>query len=146
MKFVERKSRRPAVPLVSLIDILTILLIFFIVTTRFQEEEMVEAEERRLDISLPTIADMEGAPATGQRVVLSLTAEGGIFLAGEPVASLEELPAALVAARAVDPEASFELEPDEAAPLGLVIGVWDALSQAGIEVGEVPARVLRRVP
>lgn len=146
MQFVVRRRSRPVIPLVSLIDILTILLIFFIVTTRFRErEEMDKArEERRLEINLPGIAAMEGAPAEGERLRISLTADGKILLGGETLPSLEALATALAARIAADPTAAFELEPDESAPLGLVIGVWDALAKAGIPINQVPARVLKR--
>lgn len=153
MQFIDRRRTRPAVPLVSLIDILTILLVFFIVTAQFREaksvtseevgEESRPAEERRLEISLPGIREMEGQPVEETRVPIGLTAEGGILLDGAMVEDAESLVAALKARKAADPEALFELEPDERVPLGRVLEVWEALVRAGIPVGEVPARVLR---
>ena len=39
MKFYLKKRRSPSVPIVTLIDILAILLIFFIVTTTFKTKD-----------------------------------------------------------------------------------------------------------
>jgi len=146
MQFVVRRRSRPVIPLVSLIDILTILLIFFIVTSRFREQEELDKamEERRLEINLPSVAAMEGAPVVDERLRIAVTAGGSLLLAGRQLPSLEALADAITAHVAGNPAAVFELEPDQDAPLGLVIGVWDALSKAGIPINDVPARVLRK--
>ena len=47
MRFYTRKKRTPQLIIVSLIDILAILLIFFIVSTTFRKEQP------RLQINLP---------------------------------------------------------------------------------------------
>ena len=148
MRFIERKRPRPVIPLVSLIDILTILLIFFIVTSEFRDEKKSEAptpsKERRLDIALPGVSDIDGNPVAERRISISLTAEGSILLDNQALPDAPALVTALQAERAKNPQAAFELEPDERVPLGVVIAVWDALTKAGIPVAEVPARVLKK--
>lgn len=148
MRFIDRRRTRPVIPLVSLIDILTILLIFFIVTSEFRQEKEksgdVPANERRLDIALPGVSEMAGNPVADQRVPIALTAAGEILLDNRAVANSEALVTALQARRAAEPEAAFELEPDERVPLGAVIKVWEALTKAGIPVADVPARVLKK--
>ena len=57
MKFYTRKRRAPSVIIVSLIDILAILLIFFIVTTTFR------INQPQLQINLPESKSAEQAPA-----------------------------------------------------------------------------------
>ena len=57
MTFYTRKRRAPSVIIVSLIDILAILLIFFIVTTTFQRNQP------QLQINLPESKTAEEAPA-----------------------------------------------------------------------------------
>ena len=136
------------VPLVSLIDILTILLIFFILTTRFEEdrrkaEAKAQPVERRLEIALPGVSHLEGKPAGDRRTRISISADGSIFLDDNPIAEVDELAGRLTAMRADDPEMKFELEPDEKAPLGVIIRVWDSLTKAGVPISDVPARVLR---
>jgi biopolymer transport protein ExbD len=145
MRFIDRKRARPVIPLVSLIDILTILLLFFIVASEFRkEEEKGPNQERRLDIALPGVSEMEGQPADDPRASISLTSEGAILLDGQPVTNPEELVERLRARRDSNPAEAFELEPDENVPLGKLIAVWDALVKAGIPVAEVPARVLKK--
>ena len=39
MKFAVRKRRAPSIIIVSLVDILTILLIFFVVSTTFKKDQ-----------------------------------------------------------------------------------------------------------
>ena len=150
MHFIDRKRARPVIPLVSLIDILTILLIFFIVPSEFRQEQQKEkqkeatATERRLDIALPGVSDIEGNPVTDSRDTISINAQGEIFLSGTAVEGPGALVTALNDRRAGDPGVKFELAPDENVPLGKLIGVWDALTKAGIPVAEVPARVVKR--
>ena len=150
MQFIDRKRARPIIPLVSLIDILTILLIFFIVASEFRQEQQHEAQkektatERRLDIALPGVSDIEGNPVNDTRQTISLDKDGAIALDGTGVADPAALVEALNARRAADPVVKFELAPDENVPLGKLIGVWDALTKAGIPVAEVPARVVKR--
>lgn len=147
MRFIDRKKARPVIPLVSLIDILTILLLFFIVASEFRkedEEKEGKQEERRLDIALPGVSELEGNPVTDQRASISVSAEGVILLDGQTVADASALVDALQTRRAADPNILFELAPDERVPLGKVIAVWEALTKAGIPVGEVPARVLKK--
>ncbi len=57
MRFYTRKRRAPSIIIVSLIDILAILLIFFIVTTTFRKNQP------QLQINLPESKTAEQAPA-----------------------------------------------------------------------------------
>lgn len=52
MKFYTQKRRQPTVPIVTLIDILAILLIFFIVTTTFKQRQSL------LNVNLPKSSQM----------------------------------------------------------------------------------------
>ncbi len=64
MRFYTRKRRAPSIIIVSLIDILAILLIFFIVTTTFQKNLP------QLQINLPESKTAEQAPAEKQEPAL----------------------------------------------------------------------------
>lgn len=149
MRFIEKRRRIPAIPLVSLIDILTILLLFFVMTAEFRADtdkkkaDEKQKRERRLEISLPGVSQIEGQAVNDVRTPISLTSDNKVLLDGKEVA-VEGLVQALKEARQANPQAKFELEPDERVPLGTVIKVWDALTKAGLQVGEVPARVLKK--
>ena len=80
MRFYTRKRRAPSIIIVSLIDILAILLIFFIVTTTFRKSQP------QLQINLPESKSAEQAPAEkDEPVVLSVKSADEISLDGKPV-------------------------------------------------------------
>jgi biopolymer transport protein ExbD len=131
MQFYTRKRRNLFVNVVSLIDILAILLIFFIVTTTFRKKQP------QVQINLPESKAAETAPAaTTEPVVLRVKTADQISLDDKPVA-LDQLAAAIQAARKAQPKRGIALQADREAPFGVVVKVLDALKQAGIQ--DVPA-------
>ncbi len=134
MKFFVRKKANPAVPIVSLIDILAILLIFFIATTTFKQRKSL------VNVALPTSSQMPSARDPVQRVTLAVTKEETIALNEQPV-ELSELPAILRDLKASNPEAVLELKADKDVSLGFLVKVWDSASQAGLKAGEIPLRI-----
>jgi len=135
MNFYQKRRSAPAVPIISLIDILAILLIFFIVTMTFKEKKSL------LNISLPKASKMSGTPALERRMTLAVSENEEVFLEDEPV-PLDSLAAVLQRLKAENPEVKLELQADETLPLGTLVAVWDALNQAGIAIKDVPARIL----
>jgi biopolymer transport protein ExbD len=134
-----RRRRRPvpAIPIVSLIDILVILLIFFIATTTFRQTKM------HVKIALPESKAMGGeAAAQESRVAITITKDKEVLLAGEMVA-LEGLAEALKELKQLKPQVKLELEADTDSALGILVKVWDALREAGFSINEVPARIQR---
>ena len=131
MQFYTRKRRNLFVNVVSLIDILAILLIFFIVTTTFRKKQP------QVQINLPESKAAETAPAaTTEPVVLRVKNSDQISLDDKPVA-LDQLAAAIQSAREAQPQRGIALQADREAPFGVVVKVLDALKQAGIQ--DVPA-------
>lgn len=131
MRFYVRKRRAPSIIIVSLIDILAILLIFFIVTTTFQKNQP------RLQINLPDSKNAENAAADkDQPLLLQVKNDSQIALDNEPV-SIETLAASLKAAREKHPDRPIAMQADKDAPFGVVVKVLDALKEAGIK--NVPA-------
>lgn len=135
MKFFTHKRSLPAVPLISLIDILAILLIFFIATTTFKKQESL------VKINLPKSSEMDSSPDRSNRVVLSLTKDKEIFLA-EQMIPIEDLAAALRQLRESDPDGKLELKADQEAEIGLLVKIWDSAKQAGVEIEKLPLRIL----
>jgi biopolymer transport protein ExbD len=134
-----KRHRRPvpAIPIVSLIDILVILLIFFIATTTFRRNKT------HVKIALPESKAMgENSPSQDVRVPIAITKDKDILLDGDlvPEEGLEE---ALKRLRAGRPGVRLELEADTDAALGVLVKVWDALRAAGFSINEVPARIQR---
>jgi biopolymer transport protein ExbD len=131
MRFYTRKRRAPSIIIVSLIDILAILLIFFIVTTTFRKNQP------QLQINLPESKSAEQAPAEKiEPLVLSVKSADQISLDGKPV-TLDLLAEALKTARAQFPTRPIAMQADREAPFGIVVKVLDALKDAGIK--NIPA-------
>ena len=138
MAFYVKKRRTPIIPIVALVDILTVLLIFFVLTTTFKKEN----RNALLKISLPQASSLTPATDTAPRTALSVTADSAIFLDEAPVA-IDALPDAIRAFRTARPSARLELKADEKAPLGTLVKVWDALAAAGLKVNtDVPTKIL----
>jgi biopolymer transport protein ExbD len=131
MKFYTRKRRSPSVIIVSLIDILAILLIFFIVTTTFR------TNQPQLQINLPESKSAERAPAeNNQPLVLRVKSAEQITLDEKPV-TLENLATSLKALRDQAPQRPIAMQADREAPFGVVVKVLDALREAGVK--NIPA-------
>ena len=131
MQFYTRKRRTPSINIVSLIDILAILLIFFIVTTNFRKSQP------RLQINLPDSKAAETAAAEQKEpIVLRVKSATEISIDDKP-ATLENLPTLLAEARQKFPGRSVALQADREAPFGVVVKVLDSLKAAGLK--DVPA-------
>jgi biopolymer transport protein ExbD len=131
MKFYTKKRRQPVPVILPLIDILAILLIFFIVTTTFKKPVP------QLQINLPESAAAVEAPApVAEPLLLQVRSEEEIVLDGNPVA-LGELSENLRSAVRENPERALALQADREASFGLVVRILDALQEAGIK--NIPA-------
>lgn len=131
MRFYTRKRRAPSIIIVSLIDILAILLIFFIVTTTFRKNLP------QLQINLPESKTAEQAPsAQTDPAVLRVKSADQITLDEKPV-TLEALAQTLKTLRDQAPSRPIAMQADREAPFGVVVKVLDALRDAGIR--NVPA-------
>lgn len=125
------------IPIVSLIDIMVILLIFFIATTTFKKDKT------QVKITLPESKSLGGAAQAAEaRVSISIDEQQKIFLDGKPV-ELEQLAAAITALKATKPDLKLELQADTTAALGVLVKVWDSLREAGFSINDVPARIQR---
>ncbi len=124
-------------PIITLIDILAILLIFFIVTTTFKEQQSL------LDIKVPQSSALDGAATESSRITLAVSAEGVLELDGKPL-DIDALPNALRSIKVRFPDRQLELKADEEAPLGVLIEIWDAAGAAGLKVADLPLRILMK--
>lgn len=132
-----RRRPVPAIPIVSLIDIMVILLIFFIATTTFREKKV------QVKINLPESKSMGSAAASDEvRKSITVTPEKELLLDGDPVA-IDQLAAALLKLKQSDPQAKLELQADTETPLGMLVQIWDGLRSAGFSINDVPARIQR---
>lgn len=134
MHFHRITRKRAEVPIVPMIDILFILLVFFIVSTTFKKRREI------LHIELPTVRDIPSDTVSDSRSTIAVDSLGNITLdsLAVPEGLLESY---LAAYQKQNPGRKLELEADRKLPLERLLQVWDALTKAGIPIGEVPARI-----
>lgn len=82
----------PQLNLTPMIDIVFLLIIFFMVGTKFSEIE------QQYDIELPTATDVQPMTSRPDSIVLNVSRAGDVAIGSEPV-SLEELENRLTVAR-----------------------------------------------
>lgn len=125
MKFAVRKRRAPSIIIVSLVDILTILLIFFVVSTTFKKDQP------EVKINLPESKTATAAPAELEPAILSVSENDEIKLDGKPIA-VEDLETA-VRNLSETRRTSLALQADKKASFGIIVKVMDALKLAGVK-------------
>jgi len=124
MNFAVRKRRAPSIIIVSLVDILTILLIFFVVSTTFKKDQP------EVQINLPESKTATKAPAELEHAIVSVDEADAIKLDGRAV-DVGELERA-VRNLSQTQKASLALQADRKASFGTIIKVMDALKLAGV--------------
>jgi biopolymer transport protein ExbD len=129
MRFRDRQRQKPTINIVSMIDILCLLLIFFIVTTVFKKEQ--PAVQIDLPESSTAQATKEELPST-----LFVTAKDEVFLDEQPVAILQ-LASVLKKKTAEKPSFKVALKSSKQASFGTIVKVMDAAKIAGIK--QLPA-------
>ena len=124
MNFAVRKRRAPSIIIVSLVDILTILLIFFVVSTTFKKDQP------EVQINLPESKTATKAPAELEHTIVTVDETDDIKLDGRTI-GVEELERAV---RNLSPtkKASLALQADKKASFGTIVKVMDALKLAGV--------------
>ena len=125
MKIAVRRRRAPSIIIVSLVDILTILLIFFVVSTTFKKDQP------EVQINLPQSQTATNAPAENEHAIVSVAANNDVLLDGRPIA-IDELQKAITE---LPPprKSTLALQADKQASFGTIIKVMDALKLAGVK-------------
>jgi biopolymer transport protein ExbD len=125
MKFAPKKRRAPSIIIVSLVDILTILLIFFVVSTTFRRDQP------EVQINLPDSKTATKAPAELEHAIVTVEANDEVKLDGKTVA-IDELEGAV---NQLPPtrKSALALQADKKASFGTIIKVMDALKLAGVK-------------
>lgn len=121
-----KRSQAANLSLTPLIDVVFLLLIFFLVTSEFEEEE------RKLDIVLPTATS--ATPMTGKprEVVVDIDPRGQLYVGGQAMtmAQLEEI---LVRAVANNPtNQSVVIRADRRVTFQPVVNVMDLCNRTGV--------------
>lgn len=134
MKLYERRFGQQGIPIVPMLDILTILLIFFIVHTEFKRQVSV------LKLDVPQTHHLAGSQGERDSVLLEVGADGSIAFNGRLVPA-EQLVAAVRELLQQNPQARIQLAAAGEASMARFIEVLDTLTTAGLEVEEIPVRI-----
>ena len=134
MKLYERRFGQQGIPIVPMLDIITILLIFFIVHTEFKRQVSV------LKLDVPQTHHLAGSQGERDSVLLEVGADGSIAFNGRLVPA-EQLVAAVRELLQQNPQARIQLAAAGEASMARFIGVLDTLTAAGLEVEEIPVRI-----
>ena len=123
MQFKEARKKSSPINITSLIDVLFILLIFFMVTSHFIDQPGMKLE-------LPETKTHEITRVENFSVFVSK--DGEIFLNNQPV-TLDDLGAELVRQVPEANQKALVLKADKLASHGLIIQVMDAAKQSGFK-------------
>lgn len=126
MKFRDTSSQQGAeLELAPMIDVVFLLLIFFIVTWQFARFE------RDMDISVPAAEEAEQQDRQQGEIIVNVREDGSIILNGNDV-SEEELLAKLNAISQAYPDQAVILRGASDASFQGIINVLDQIKKAGI--------------
>lgn len=116
MPYIKRRQRKLYVNIVPLVDVLTVLLFFFIVTMQFKEIKV-------LNITMPEIKTA-GINQIDEQILIAIDASGGLFYNGISVSN-QQLSEALIATSKMKADLSILIMADEATELKVITEVMD---------------------
>lgn len=120
------ESSGPSIEMTPMIDMVFLLLIFFLVATTFQEEE------REMQIALPE-ASAAGPISTALReIIINVTEDGGMVVSGRAVEA-DELRTMIEEAVAENPEQKITVRGDHRARYEAIVRPLDICKSAGIQ-------------
>ena len=111
-----------AIDMTPMLDIVFIMLIFFIVTTSFVKEAGV-------DINRP--AASTGKKTDSKSLIVAITKDGAIYIDGNQV-DVQTIRPLVEGLRAQDPESAVTVQADDASRTGALIAVMDQIRAAGV--------------
>jgi biopolymer transport protein ExbD len=115
----------PALNLTPMVDVVLLLIIFFMVGTQFTEVE------HQYDIELPTVSDAQPLTAMPDELVINVRRDGEVFL-GDRNVSLEQLEQELRGAQARFARQAVVVRGDGIGPYQNVMTVLDVCRRARI--------------
>ena len=126
MKFRDHRIQEPAeLELAPMIDVVFLLLIFFLVTWQFARFE------RDMDVSVPAAEEAENINRQVGEIIINVREEGEIVLNNVTVSD-EDLLTRLASISEAFPDQAVILRGDAKADFQHIIGVLDLIKKAGI--------------
>ena len=126
MKFRDYHSQPTSdLELAPMIDVVFLLLIFFLVTWQFARFE------RDMDISVPAADELDEGARTVNEIIINVQEDGTVILNGTEYTE-EQLLARLSVIAEIDADQAVILRGDSDAAFQHIIDVLDTIKQAGI--------------
>jgi len=116
----------PGINLTSMIDVLFLLIIFFMVGTRFTESE------HQISLKLPKSTSPESMVDRPGAKIVNLYADGTIEFEGRRISS-QQLTESLVPMVRNYPDLQVRFRPDTGVPVGQASQVMEAISRSGVQ-------------
>ena len=130
---VHEKTALESIPMTPLIDVVFLLLVFFLVATTLSEEE------RQLSVQLPAASEAQPLTAKPRELVVNVDAAGQYYVSGEQL-TLKRLEEVLVIASASNPgRASVIIRADRRCMWEFVVAVMNACNKARVRNYHVSA-------
>ena len=134
MKIYHRPAGGQGIPIVPMLDILTILLIFFIVHTEFKHQVSV------LNLDVPQTRHLAGTQGDRNSILLEVADDGSIAFNGKVISS-SQLVEEVRTLQQQNPLARIQLSAAAASSMARFIEVLDELTAAGLDVEQIPVRI-----
>ncbi len=126
MKFRDYHSQPPSeLELAPMIDVVFLLLIFFLVTWQFARFE------RDMDISVPAAEELDDSARTVNEIIINVQEDGTVILNGTEYTQ-EQLLSRLSIIAEIDQDQAVILRGDSKAAFQHIIDVLDTIKRAGI--------------
>lgn len=123
MKLISQKKKKVLLNITPLVDVLLILIVFFVVTSTFMEQPGI-----KLELPKSQTADLQRI----EKAVLIVSADSKLFFRNKEI-SLQELPAILRDAMQESIDKSLIISADKVVHHGLIISIMDIARQSGVE-------------
>ena len=116
----------PSINLTSMLDIVMLLIIFFMVSTKFSEEE------RQTGIQLPSVSENFALSGQPDEIIVNVDVDGKIKVQNEDL-TLDSLRILLDAARFAFPNQAVVIRGDGRCEYQTVMNVFSTCKEAGIK-------------
>ena len=116
----------PSIEMTPIIDMVFLLLIFFLVATTYQQSE------RELAIALPEAEAAAPISTMLREIIINVDAQGQIIVGGQAI-ELEELRAMVADAVRVNPDQKVSVRGDKDIAYGTIARVLDVCKAAGAQ-------------
>jgi len=131
MQFIEKKKKSISINITSLIDVMFILLIFFMVSSSF-----IEQPGMKLELPQTKTKEVERV----ENLTVYITAKGEIFVNDKPV-PVDSLESAMKTLVPIAKEKTLVLKADKATEHGLVVKVMDVAKLSGLKKLVIGTRI-----